>query len=315
MITPLLNAIAPLVVMMALGWGLKQRWVSDDSVWAGLESIVYYVLMPALLFSTISRAELTGLPWGHLLLVLYLPILIMGALALVPMAWRTHLSPAVRSSLFQGITRFNLYISLSLGVSLLDPQSFALLGLLAGAIVVLVNVLCVSTLVTLNAGQVSWRKTGIAIASNPLVLACLAGALANATQITLGIPEFLWLTLERLGQTALPLSLLAIGAGLSLERFSQNLSLNLYSGFAQLLLKPALAAGLVWLTGLDTLFGLVIVLLLATPTAPSSYILARKLGGDTSTMASMIVFQTLVGLGTLLAVLTLWQVVTGIRLT
>ena len=51
------------------------------------------------------------------------------------------------------------------------------------------------------------------------------------------------------------------------------------------------------------------------PDGPSSYILARKLGGDTSTMASMIVFQTLVGLGTLLAVLTLWQVVTGIRLT
>lgn len=314
MIAPLVNAIIPLVVMMALGWTLKRWLIEDDSVWSGIESIVYYVLMPALLFGTISRAELSGLPWSNLILVLYVPILIMGAVALLPMIWRDQLSPAGRSSLFQGITRFNLYISLSLGVSLLSPQAFALLGLLAGAIVVLVNILCVSVLVSLNSGQVNWRKTLFEIAKNPLVLACLIAATANVSGLANQLPEAAWLTLERLGQTALPLSLLAIGAGLSLKHFGSNMGLNLYSGGAQLLAKPAIAGSLVWLTGLDSIYGLVIVLLLATPTAPSSYILARKLGGDTSIMASMIVFQTVIGLATLLAVLALWQVITGISL-
>ncbi|MGB0956864.1 MAG: hypothetical protein ACPGUF_00215, partial [Litorivicinus sp.] len=62
-------------------------------------------------------------------------------------------------------------------------------------------------------------------------------------------------------------------------------------------------------------YGAVVFLLLATPTAPSSYILARKLGGDSQAMASIIVFQTVVGFATLLALLTLWQVVNGVRFT
>ena len=312
MITPLLNAIAPLIVLMALGGVLKRTLVRDDTIWAGLESIVYYVLMPALLFSKIAGANLSGLPWAQLLLTLYLPIIIMSAVALAPMLWRDSLSRATRGSLLQGITRFNLYISLGVGVSLFDSQTMAVLALLSAAIVVLVNLICVGALVTLNSGHFNPKTTLIELTKNPLILACLAGALASV--LSLQLPEFINLSIERLGQTALPLSLLAIGAGLSLSRFGANMPLNLYSSVMQLIAKPLIAAGLVWAVGLDLTYGLIIVLLLATPTAPSSYILARKLGGDAESMASIIVFQTTVGLGTLLIMLSLWQVITGISL-
>ena len=312
MITPLLNAIAPLIVLMALGGVLKRTLVRDDTIWSGLESIVYYVLMPALLFSKIAGANLSGLPWAQLLLTLYLPIIIMSVVAMAPMLWRDSLSRATRGSLLQGITRFNLYISLGVGVSLFDSQTMAVLALLSAAIVVLVNLICVGALVTLNSGHFKPKTTLIELTKNPLILACLAGALASV--LSLQLPEFINLSIERLGQTALPLSLLAIGAGLSLSRFGANMPLNLYSSVMQLIAKPLIAAGLVWAVGLDLTYGLIIVLLLATPTAPSSYILARKLGGDAESMASIIVFQTTVGLGTLLIMLSLWQVITGISL-
>lgn len=312
MITPLLNAIAPLIVLMALGGVLKRTLVRDDAIWAGLESIVYYVLMPALLFSKIAGANLSGLPWAQLLLTLYLPIIIMSIVALAPMLWRDSLSRATRGSLLQGITRFNLYISLGVGVSLFDSQTMAVLALLSAAIVVMVNLICVGALVTLNSGHFNPKTTLIELTKNPLILACLAGALASV--LSLQLPEFISLSIERLGQTALPLSLLAIGAGLSLNRFGANMPLNLYSSVMQLIAKPLIAAGLVWAVGLDLTYGLIIVLLLATPTAPSSYILARKLGGDAESMASIIVFQTTVGLGTLLIMLSLWQIITGISL-
>ena len=131
MIAPVLQAIAPLVVLMALGAWIKHTLVKQDEVWGGIESIVYYVLMPALLFSNISQADLTDLPWGALLAGLYIPTLVLSAIAIAPMLWRNSLTRATRSSLFQGISRFNLYISLSLAVSLFDERSFALVGLLA----------------------------------------------------------------------------------------------------------------------------------------------------------------------------------------
>lgn len=314
MIEPLLNAIAPLVLMMALGNGLRRTLVREPGVWSGIESIVYYVLMPTLLFSTIARADLAELPWSDLLTTLYGTILIMAALALAPLLWgSTRLPAATRSSLFQGVTRFNLYVSLALGVSLFDAQGLALLGLLSGAIVVFVNVLCVSVMVSLTSGSLNLKRMLAEVARNPLLLACLAGGGASAIDLTL--PAFGWQTLERLGQTALPLSLLAIGAGLSIQKFNQNLGLNLYAGAGQLLLKPAIAWALVIATGLDLAYGAVVVLLLATPTAPSSYILARKLGGDAQAMASIVVFQSVVGFASLLLVLSLWQIVNGVRFT
>jgi malonate transporter and related proteins len=313
-IEPLLNAIAPLVLMMALGNGLRRTLVRESGVWSGIESIVYYVLMPALLFSTIARADLADLPWADLLTTLYGTILIMATLALAPLLWgSTHLPAATRSSLFQGVTRFNLYVSLALGVSLFDAQGLALLGLLSGAIVVFVNVLCVSVMVSLSSGSLNLQRMLTEVARNPLLLACLAGGSASAIDLTL--PAFGWQTLERLGQTALPLSLLAIGAGLSIQKFNRNLGLNLYAGAGQLLLKPAIAWALVMATGLDLAYGAVVVLLLATPTAPSSYILARKLGGDAHAMASIVVFQSVVGFASLLLVLSLWQIVNGVRFT
>ena len=44
---------------------------------------------------------------------------------------------------------------------------------------------------------------------------------------------------------------------------------------------------------LDTLLLAIVLVFSAMPTAPSAFILARQLGGDTKLMASIITFQTL----------------------
>lgn len=54
-----------------------------------------------------------------------------------------------------------------------------------------------------------------------------------------------------------------------------------------------MAALLISLTGLTGIAASVLVIFFMTPTATSGYILARQLGGDTETMASIITFQTL----------------------
>jgi hypothetical protein len=43
----------------------------------------------------------------------------------------------------------------------------------------------------------------------------------------------------------------------------------------------------------------VAVLFMAVPTAPSAYILARRMGGDYEAMASIIAFQTVAGFATM----------------
>ncbi len=65
------------------------------------------------------------------------------------------------------------------------------------------------------------------------------------------------------------------------------------SSLVQFGLKPVCAVFLTAATGLSGTAAAVMLVIFMAPTAPSAYILARQLGGDTGTMASIITFQTL----------------------
>ena len=65
------------------------------------------------------------------------------------------------------------------------------------------------------------------------------------------------------------------------------------SSLVQFVLKPAAAAALIHYSGVSGVAAVVLILVFITPTAPSAYILARQLGGDTETIASIITVQTL----------------------
>jgi len=65
------------------------------------------------------------------------------------------------------------------------------------------------------------------------------------------------------------------------------------SSVVQFGLKPLVCALLIHHIGLTGISAGVLIIIFMTPTAPSGYILARQLGGDTETMASIITFQTI----------------------
>ena len=96
-----------------------------------------------------------------------------------------------------------------------------------------------------------------------------------------------------MGRAALPLGLLAVGAALKPEAVRGHLKPIAISSLVQFGLKPVVAVLLISITGLSGIVAGVLVIVFMTPTAASAYILARQLGGDTETMASIITFQTL----------------------
>ena len=51
-------SLFPLVALIASGY-LFKNIVFSDEFWAGAEKLNYYILFPALLFSTLSTAKLT----------------------------------------------------------------------------------------------------------------------------------------------------------------------------------------------------------------------------------------------------------------
>ena len=110
---------------------------------------------------------------------------------------------------------------------------------------------------------------------------------------------------DLIGQAALPLAIMAGGAGLYPEKLRGHWEVIGISSIVQLLLKPALAFLAVSLWSFEGIIAAALILCFSVPTAPSAYVLALQKGGDYQTMAGIITLQTLASALTLPAVLLL----------
>ena len=146
MIGLIADAVLPIAWILALGFGLKRYVGVEEVVWRGLEKISYWVLMPSLLVAVIIQAPMIAIPWASLLGSLYG---VLGLLTLILLiGWLAGLfgsNYASFTSVYQGVIRFNTFISLALMAGL-RPDLLPHLGISAATIIVVINIACVSVM-------------------------------------------------------------------------------------------------------------------------------------------------------------------------
>ena len=262
------------------------RWTAlDRSVWDGVERLVYYLLFPVLLFNSILKSPLQ--PGTTLSLGLAgLTVVGCGVLLAYALRWLPGVDPQLHASGAQTAFRFNSFIALALAERVGGPQGLAWVALLIALCVPLCNVAAVWPLAR-HGGQGYLRE----IARNPLILATVAGLLANLAGLRL--PDAPAAALQRLGLAALPLGLMAVGAGLKLG------GLKAAPGLAAALLGirhavlPLLAIALCFLLALPPGQSVVLVVFASLSTAPSAYVLAVRMGGHGGFVAGLVTVSTL----------------------
>lgn len=291
MTADLLAALVPAAALIALGWGLRARRAVPDDFWPPAEWLSYYILLPALLIHGLATADLGALPVARMGAVLVGALLIVSA-AVIAARPAMQVEDAGFTSVFQGAIRFNNYVGVMLATGLYGTQGTALAALCNAAIVPTVNVLSVLVFSRYLGAQAGAREVLRQVAGNPLVVACVIGGLLQATGA--GLPAGLDGTLKALGQAALALGLLCVGAALDLRGLGGDLRAILWASAFKFGLLPAVTLGLCLALGLDGRAGLVAVMFHALPTATSSYILSRRMGGDARLMASITAAQTLI---------------------
>ncbi len=286
------TALAPILIIILLGYGLKRGDFLHDQSWSGIEKLTYYVLFPSLLVHSLGKQSIAGTPWPSMLLVLAAAL---SVAAVVLILWHLvgkAVSGATFTSVFQGGVRFNTYIALAVAEAFFGAGGLAMGALAAGFMIVLINILCISAFARWGANASSGVKPFIRdIIANPLILACALGWFLSLSGI--GLPGITGDILEIPGRAALPLGLLAVGAALRPESVRGHIQSIVVSSAVQFGVKPLIAVLLISATALSGVPAGVLVIALMSPTAPSAYILARQLGGDTSAMASIITVQTL----------------------
>lgn len=289
--------ILPDFLLIALGWVLfRSRWLPAD-FFPEAEKLVYYVLFPALLFFSVAQNRLDIEQLSTLGLAAW--VLATGGVVLVFLA-RPILRPeAVKyRSIAQCSYRFNTYIALSIAVAFQGQEGLGIMALYVALSVPLVNVIAVYSL-----AQNGQTKIVTALLRNPLILSTLGGLIWSYTGWSLPAPVHI--TLDRLGASALPLGLLCVGASLSIQAIHGAKALLSWVLAVRLLLMPVIALGLNLLLPLAPIEQQMLLLFAAVPTAPASYVLAVRMGGDGPLAALTLSLSTILSAITL----PLWMMI------
>jgi len=211
------------------------------------------------------------------------------------LAGRGALPQSQRGTFVQNSFHGNIgYIGLAVSLYYLGREGFVKASILAGFLLILQNLLGVIAL-QLNAphnsaSQNRWMPA-LKIAGNPIILSALAGILVSLTAFP--VPLVLGRCLDILSDLAVPLALLIIGASLSFDMVQSKLKAVLSCGLLKLILLPAVGFILYRLFNVMPQDYLPGIILLASPTASVSYVMAREMHGDSDFAVAAISLNTL----------------------
>lgn len=290
--TDIFPVIAPVFLLIVIGNLLRRRGIPGGEFWNLNDRLVFWVLIPALLFAKISTSGIALDQLGGFSAALVAGFVAATAYALVIVRLLPIDGPA-STSVLQGATRNNIFIAFAVAERLYGTDALTLAVLGAALLVPITNLTVVPLMVAFTDVNGGGHRTGAIVrelATNPILWAVALGLVANAVHPQ-PIPV-VHETAELLGRAALPAVLLSIGANLRVRAMTAAPLPILAAVVGKQVLWPATVLGVALLLGLPRMETLVLIVLAAEPTAASAYALAREMGGDAPLMAGITTLQT-----------------------
>lgn len=302
----ILTALIPIFLLIITGFSFKKIDFPSSEFWKNADKLTYFVLMPALLVYKLSKADLNSIGALDFVLTGILTIFSILIISIILKFKMKNTSGASFSSVVQGAIRFNTYVFLGLIAAILGDHGIALAALLITFAIPLLNIICITVFAFyVNDAKATFIGMVKSIIKNPLIVACIIGATINYSGIHMPIIAVKFL--EILSASALPLGLLSIGFALDLGSIKEAKMELIVSSMLKLVVMPLIMFLIGIMFSLDSFLLTILIIFAAMPTASSSFILARQLGGDTKLMASIITFETLFSLFSISAILGLLQ--------
>jgi len=141
------------------------------------------------------------------------------------------------------------------------------------------------------------RQAGTNICKNPIILSILAGLIVGLLGIQ--FPTLVNKTVSNVAQMATPLALITIGAGFEGRKALAKIAPTMAASMIKLVLQPLVFLPVAAWMGFSGEKMIAILIMLASPTTPSCYIMAKSMNNDEVLTASVIVTTTLMAAFTL----------------
>jgi predicted permease len=290
----IINIVLPVFSVIALGWLLRRIGLIDSTFLKQTNRLVYYVCLPLLLFYKIGSADFFANFNGRLIVGSIIAITITFIASYVYSVFRDYPNNA-RGVFAQGAFRGNLaYMGLAITLNAYGETGLTKAGILMGFLVPFLNLYAIFALLWPHRGDGEQRGASFwlrQIILNPLIIASFLGIIWSF--LDLPTPLVFERSLKIATGMTLPLALLAIGGGFSVERLRGDLVKATLASAIKTIWLPILAAALLISMGVEGMDLGIGVLIAGTPAATANYIMADQLKGDAELAGTIVMLSTL----------------------
>ena len=291
------NAVLPMCLIMALGYGTRRLgWIRREEIFA-INKIAFRIFLPCLLYYNVYCSDLSGSFDPLLMAYAVGGVLLTFGLSL-GYTLLTEKLPERRGVMIQGMFRSNYVImGIPVATALLGSDQLGTVSILIAVVVPLFNMLAVVVLEVFRGPKPKPLHVLGQIVKNPLVIASALGILTLAAGIRL--PHILERTIQNVSAIASPLQLFLLGA------FFQFSGLKTYRrelvtvSAAKLIVSPGLFLGLGALLGFRGVAFVSLIGIFASPTAVNSFTMAQQMGGDAELAGDIVVTTSAVSILTM----------------
>ena len=278
--------------LILCGYLICRYTALNRSVWQPVESLVYYLLFPVLLFQSIVKSPVDiGAASGLIAAGLAMGVSgIAVAYSLPHWPWLgQHIDARDHAASAQVAFRFNSFIGLAIAERLAGAEGLLMIAVLIGVCVPLFNVAAVWPMAR-HAERGFLRE----VVRNPLIIATASGLACNLMGLT--TPDWALPTVSRIGAASIALGLMAAGAGMQFQSLARGKALGVALLAIRHLITPLLAWAMARAFGLGQPETLMLLTFSALPTASSCYVLAARMGYNGAYVAGLVTLSTLLGM-------------------
>lgn len=296
--------IMPLFLYMLVGvfakaMGLLSQELNDD-----INKLMFRVFLPMLLFKNLYLDDLEGL--GSAAYIPYAMLCtVLSFLALFVLFSKLEKEPARRGVLIQGAFRGNSVLyGLPVAMSIFGDGNTAEIAIVLAAIIPIYNILSVIVLEVCGKAAMSqtpqaklslksfdWKSIGKSVVTNPLILAVVLGLLVNVSG--LDFPDYADKTISGLAGTVTPLAFVLLGAAFNLSSAIEDKKSIFLVAILKLIIGPLVFIILPITWGWSGPPLAAILVAFGTPTAVSSFPMAKAMNCDGELAGEIVVVTSI----------------------
>ena len=285
-----LNAVLPLFIYIVIGVMIRRTGMMNSEENKRMNRILFTFFYPVLLFGNIYSADLSVV-FNAKLVVFAISFIVISVLVITFVIVRIEDNDASRGAMIHAIYRSNFVL---MGIMILQnifgKQGLPTAAMMVTFVVPCFNFIAVILLEHFRGGKANIGTVALKVLRNPLIIGAAAGLVVCLTGIK--IPGIAAGVIEGMSEATMPMALIMLGVSFDPSVITSRGRSIMICVLGRLVIVPMIGLPIAALMGFRGAEFVTLLIMMASPTAVSSFPMAVAMDSDGEIAGSAVMIST-----------------------